>query len=431
MKKPPLNALPGLLPALALLLLGGGPVALAAPEAIPVALRTLKAARLEGELVGMDAKGVTLRGGASAEQRVPLDEIVALTFPVRPPRRVAGPRFRALLVGGGEVVASLAGGDSDTLTVESASLGRLPLILDIVRTLEAMPAKDDPCHDLADKHPRPEKGDVAFDATGDEYRGTALEVTKEAVLIETQGKRERSVPWSSLRVLHLENDLLEPSSGRQTEVELQDGSRVVTAGDVRLADGTLHFALRSLPKHPVTVALADVRAVRFTGGRFVYASDLPFKSEQKPYHEDPPEARIGAFTNRWVGLRVDRRSSGCPLRLAGTTYRHGFGVNSHNVITLALNGAYESFRAHFGIDDEARLKHTPGSGTGNVDARILADGKVVWEAKGVKGGAKPLAVGPLKLSGVKTLVLEVGFGKEMMTRDRASWCDPILVKTTK
>ena len=133
--------------------------------------------------------------------------------------------------------------------------------------------------------------------------------------------------------------------------------------------------------------------------------------------------------DRYFGTRVDRRVSGCPLRVGGETFRHGFGVHSHTLITIPIAGRYASFRTSFGIDDEVLDKDAEGGRKGDVDARVLGDGKALWAAKGIQGGAKPRRVGPLDVRGVETLVLEVGFGKELYTLDRADWGDPILVKT--
>jgi hypothetical protein len=65
---------------------------------------------------------------------------------------------------------------------------------------------------------------------------------------------------------------------------------------------------------------------------------------------------------------------------------------------------------------------------GDVDAKVLGDEKVLWEAKGVKGGEPARKVGPLDVSGVKVLVLEVDFGAGMNVNDHADWLDPILVR---
>jgi len=422
---------PVLVAALALLLPSALPWAAAAPEAATARLRTLELSRVEGTLTALDATHVTLRAKDGGEQRFALADAVSLTLTTRKHTHVAtGPQFRIWLTGGSQIVGRVAGGKDDILTIRSASLGDVSLLLDHVRTIEALPADLDPCHDLAAKHPRPEKGDLAYNTGGDQFAGAALEVTDVAILIETRGGRERSVPWKTLRVLHLENELIKPAAGLQTELDLNDGSRIATHAPAVLAGTALRLALRAVPKEAVSIALAQVRTLRWTEARFVYASDLPFTHKLVGYHQDPPGSTDPLYY-RWAGARVDRRTDGCPLRMGGETFRHGFGVNSHSTVTIAIDGRYASFQTSFGIDDVAVEEAAGDLKRGDVDARILADGKVVWEAKGVKGGAKVHRVGPLDVRGVKVLVLEVGFGKEMMTRDRADWGNPILVKAAK
>jgi len=404
--------------------------ALAAPEAPAVVLRTLEVSQIKGVLIGLDAQHVTLKDASGTPRRVALTSAIALDLPASAPRRRGGPRFRAWLTGGSQLAGRLLGGRADVIQLGSESLGEVGLLLDHIRTLEALPAGDERCHDLAAKHPRPEKDDLAYDTDGDEFRGAALEVDDEGVVVETQGGRERSVAWKSLRVLHLENDALPAPEGLRAEIELQDGSRLQTERAPVLEGTTLTFALRALPKEVLRVDLTQVRHIRWRGGQFVYASDLPFESTHRMFHETPAAMTYPAFLKRWFGARVDRRASGCPLRMGGTLFRHGFGVNSESKLTIPLDGKFASFQTWFGIDDEVLAEAAGSTARGNVSARILADGKVLWEAKDVVGGKAPRRVGPLDVSGAQVLVLEVGFGAERMTLDRADWGEPMLLKTS-
>jgi len=99
-------------------------------------------------------------------------------------------------------------------------------------------------------------------------------------------------------------------------------------------------------------------------------------------------------------------------------------VHARSKISIPLKGAYARFDAHFGVDDEA-LEVKAG---GIVDARILADDEVVWQARGVRAGAEPRRVGPLDVSNIDVLVLEVDYGEELYIGDRATWGDPVLVR---
>ena len=64
-----------------------------------------------------------------------------------------------------------------------------------------------------------------------------------------------------------------------------------------------------------------------------------------------------------------------------------------------------------------------------MTARVLVDGKPVWTSAGsVRGGEAARVVGPLDVSGAKSLVLEVDFGEGQHQMDRADWVDPVLVR---
>jgi hypothetical protein len=82
----------------------------------------------------------------------------------------------------------------------------------------------------------------------------------------------------------------------------------------------------------------------------------------------------------------------------------------------------------FGIDDEVLSigdENLPSRG--NVIARVVGDGKVLWEDREVRGGEPPVRVGPLPVEGVRVLVLEVDPGEDPLL-DSADWADPILVR---
>ena len=112
------------------------------------------------------------------------------------------------------------------------------------------------------------------------------------------------------------------------------------------------------------------------------------------------------------------------------TYRHGIAVYAKSIITVPLGKAFRRFSTAFGIDDEVFIDRGSGSDLkGDVTARVLVDGKEAWTSKGsVKGGEPARTVGPIDVSNAETLVLEVDFGGEQWTLDRADWADPILVR---
>jgi hypothetical protein len=389
---------------------------------------------VEGTLVGLGPDGAVIQpAGGQAPLTLPLDGLVWLRLPARPRPATRTRRYRVTLAGGSVLVALLAGAREDVLTFSNPAWGSLDVLLDQVRRIQALePGTDPGC--VGPRQTKPLTEDVAESTNKDEYHGSVLSANAEHVVIESEHGRDRRLPWAELSLLRLlpAGDAPKPAEGLQAEVALQDGSLLRTAQLPTWKDGAFHLALRSLPKKALVVKAGDVRAVRFSGGRFVYACHVPFDSRRVPYYEDDPKDLVQPVIANFFDARVDRRPSGCPLRMAGATYRHGFGVRSHAILTLHLDGAYAKFRSVFGIDESG--VNAQGE-RGFVDARVLADDKVLWEAKGVRGGEKPRTVGPLDVRGVKTLVLEVGYGGHepgqpwgfrLPTLDRADWADPIL-----
>jgi hypothetical protein len=441
MIRPPARAASALLLAaaplfLGLLLVGGrGRVAEAAPQGPAVEVRTLAAGTLQGTLEGLDENALRIqRRGAADEQALPLDGVIDLTFTgpagAERPQETASELLpmRAFLVGGGMLVGTFRGPSKEGILLEVPGLGTLDLVFDILLTLERVVPSRGGCSRLKREYPRPESGDLAYDMRDDEYAGSVYGATASALVMEGSDERTRDIPWERLRVLLLENQKLEDVQGLHAEVELRQGSRVQVAGPVLLTRTGIRATLRALPGKAFDIPFSALHTLRWSGGSFVYAPDVPHEMKRRHQYPDKPGTMDLTWYEPWFGGRVDQRSDGCPLVIDGRTYRRGFGVLPHSTITLTLEGSYRSFQAGLGIDDSV-LRETGETGTrGNVDARVIGDGKVLWEAKDIEGGNPVTQVGPLDVSGVKSLVLEIGFGKEIYMLDRADWVDPILVR---
>ena len=61
-------------------------------------------------------------------------------------------------------------------------------------------------------------------------------------------------------------------------------------------------------------------------------------------------------------------------------------------------------------------------------ARILVDGRQVWEKKNVKAGPVS-APAILDIAGHKSLTLEVDYGENYDVQDRFNWIEPALLRT--
>ena len=404
-----------------------GPVE-GAPERASVRLVAFQGEPVRGELGALGPDGVTV-SAAAGERTVGWDALRLLE--IRSsflPRLIGRAHLRVALVSGEVLLGTYAGSIEDGLVLDTPDLGRIPLLLDVVRSLVPVPADADPCYEPEHRHPAT-GDDIAYVTSGDAFTGIVLEIGDEGLVVETSRGQQRRIAWDDLKVLHLANETPPRPEGVTIEVETREGSRLVTAGPPLLDDGGVQFALRSVPQRPLTLSVFAIRSIRAQGGAFIYASDLPYDETFTPYYGDAsPEAPVLAewlaFLGRWYGARADRRPSGCPIRLDGETYRHGFAVHARSHVRIPLGRGYRTFDALVGVDDEA-LGIEPG---GIVDVRVLGDDKVLWEAKDVRAGTAPRHVGPLDVSEVETLVLLVDFGADMHTADRAAWADPILVR---
>jgi hypothetical protein len=413
------------------LLLGG--TSRGAPDLVAVEVLALDREPLLGAFVGVSAEALTVRpgkDGAGAVVTLPLASVRDLNFRAEVPAPAAQDRLRVTLASGEELVADAWGPAPDGLSLRSPSFGEVRVPLEAVRWLVPLPAKVGPCHDPAMRLPPRGGADVVKLVGGDEVQGTVAEVTPQGLVVELERGRKRTVAWIDLLVASLNNPDLPAPDRAFAEVETHAGDLLQAAAPLTgdAAKG-LDLTLRADKSLAMHVPSAAVRAVRWRGGRCVDATTLPRIDTYRPFYDPVPGSLGDGFEQRVRGARVGRRPGGCPLRLDGTVYRHGLAVHSRTETRITLGGGFKTFQTLFGIDDEAREEGAGYGGVlGDVDARVLGDGKVLWEATGVTGAERARTVGPLAVAGVKELVLLVDYGGHYVTFDRATWADPLLLR---
>lgn len=154
----------------------------------------------------------------------------------------------------------------------------------------------------------------------------------------------------------------------------------------------------------VTLPRAVVAKVIFRNGKVTYLSDLdPIGVEETPYF------------GRLMSYRRDQSLDGGPLKLKGKTYAKGLAVHSRSLLTYALDGEFESFKATVGFDESSQ-------GRGRVACRVLGDGRELFAELDLAAAAEPRAI-DVSLKGVKQLTLEVDYGADEDTLDRVLWAD--------
>ena len=401
--------------------------ATARADAERVVVVPLDGAPIEGTVQSVKDGVLHLVGRAAP---IPLAEVRSLRFPAAAAPAAARvevtTRVRLVLRGEETLRGVFSKGTVDAIEIKPDDLAAVRVPFDSVRRVEAESAHASPssgkgpCDVPTQGKPARPGTDVAWAKSGDAVAGTWVEAGPAGVVLEAD-RRKTTVAWADLVVLHVDEPALEPAPGLVAEIDTVGGSRLVA--ETFDGDGqTWHVRTRS--GLSLDVPVSAVAEARFSGGAFVYASDLPFKATYTHFYQDDTQKYV-----EWMfGVRADRLPEGCPLTVGGVVYRHGFAAHSKSEIAIPLGKAYRRFEAKLGIDDYAL--RTPGAPShGDVTARVTADGKEVWTSGGrVKGGEAARAVGPIDVSGVAELVLEVDWGEALHMNDRADWLDPLLVR---
>lgn len=405
------------------LLLSPGPVAAEGQAAV---VNVLGEVPFLGRVTGLSAEALTIHPAGKDEPRtIPLAELVEVRFPVAETDTTPA-THRVTLMGGEVLRGTISGQDEDGFAFTVAGAGTVRVTYEALQTLEALPEMQSPCHDLS-RYPAAADADIVYlKQSGERYLGTLATANDKQLSMEDARDRIRKIAWSDVRVMHLANDPIAPAKGLRGEIELIDGTRIAAATPPTLSKGSMRASLASQPDAHLEVPMRRVRALRYSGAKFVFASDLPFEGVYTSIYETTTKM-LEEFMRGYNVVTADRDADGCPLRTGGATYRHGFAVRSRSDIKITIGGSYASLQALVGIDDSVREK-TGAPEDADIDARVLGDGKVLWEAKGITLEGGPKKVGPIKLEGVKELVLVVDFGKNNQSCDHAVWVNPILVK---
>ena len=149
--------------------------------------------------------------------------------------------------------------------------------------------------------------------------------------------------------------------------------------------------------------------IDFVNGRVTSLCDLkPGKVEQS------------AYFGRIMGYQIDKSLMGGPLVLSDGTVSRGIAVHSRCVLHYEVPPAIDRFRTKLGFSQPEGL-------SGRVIARVLGDGKSLYENLDARGDQPPIEI-DVPLAGVHELVLEIDFGKDQDVGDRVVWANPRLIR---
>jgi hypothetical protein len=368
----------------------------------------------EGEVLSIGREGdalvLTTSRGA-----IPCAEVKEVRFAdaAKEPRGAAG---RVFLANGDELAGEVTAGDDAKITIRTASLGPVEVKLEAVRGVVFSGDDRDVRAFRRELLPGEAKADVVLTRAGSRTEGVLDRIDERGVTIEAKGLGKVTLsPEKALavRVAELGKPPLRPQ-GLLARLDLADGGSISGALQ-SYKDGV--FRLDWI-KPGLEVRGAEVRVLSFSGGKFVYLSDLvPTEAKQAP-----------KLVEIQRPFRPDRTVLDTPLRLDGRSYRRGIGVKAATRLTYDLAGKYERFRAKIGLDDFAREQGRANNAVGDVVFQVLVDGKPALGEKGLRlttrDPARPLDI---DVAGAKALTLIADFGESQDILSFGDWADAHLV----
>jgi hypothetical protein len=261
---------------------------------------------------------------------------------------------------------------------------------------------------LADAHGEtgsPDLSDTAVVARGTEVlvlRGRVRRLAPDNVTFDWNG-RELPLPWERVAGL-----LFARPSPRSAACMVRMRGGDVFGGQV--AGGSdesvvLHSGILS----NLELAWAGIERIDCRSERLVFLSDI----KPKRYDFEP-------FFDKTWDFATDRSLTGKPIRLGGREYARGIVMHSRAALTYRLDGRFEQFAAVAGILDEMDQR-------GCVGMSVIGDGRVLWQAVGVRGGQPPREI-LVDVAGVQELTLGVDFDQELDLSDHAAWAFARLIR---
>jgi hypothetical protein len=358
---------------------------------------------LRGELLALDATPAVTLGIEGKPRAIPCGDLVELRLRDGQPAPKAADSA-VVLRNGGVLRGALKGGGGRAVALDGAAFGAVECPLAAVARIELPAAKG-----AAPPADAPAKSDRLLLLSDETVEGTIESLGEDKVAFRSPALGQLDVPFDRIRFLVFAREAAAaepPLKGVVAIVQTDDGS-VLPGRLGPLADGKLAFEPAFGGR--LSLDLARLLRIEFRGGRLVYLSDLePAEVKETPY-----------FDLVWRHRR-DASVDGHPLRLGPNAYRKGLGVHSRCELTYALDGAFRRFAADVGLDEEIGDK-------GNVDIRVLVDGQVKLERKGLTGREDPLRL-DLDLTGAKRLTLLCDFGAELDICDHLDWGNARLIR---
>jgi len=346
--------------------------------------------------------GATLK---YSKGEVSLSEIARIDFGNRRASTKTG--FLLVMTNGDRITGDLVDGNEDGIILDTLAIGRRKISIDNLLALFNMSASPG-TQFIEETAVLDNPADLVFMSGNQETSGTISKITASDVVISVSDLGDISLAHSKVVGVKLAPlSKPKPLEGVTAKVYLTDGSRIT--GKLKSLDKSELTVMWF--KVPVKIDRDNIQSVYFSGGKFTFLSDLkPLSVNEIPFFDKflyPCQRDCSLVEKKIISLRKGK-------------YFKGVSVHSKTVLVYELGGEYEQFLSTIGIDDEAK-------GKGDVIFTVYGDGEELFQSGSITGRSDPKPI-KLEVAGVKELKLEVDFGKDLDTMDRAVWADAVLVR---
>ncbi|MHC4940909.1 MAG: NPCBM/NEW2 domain-containing protein [Planctomycetota bacterium] len=411
-------------------------VSVAGADIVVTRLEEKKAVR--GISLAADAKRLSLQTTDGKVVEVPVDQVieaVSVPAPAAPPESKRP--FEVTLVDGSVIRGTLGAAKPDHLRIVCVGLGSgaqtLEISIEEVLSVRRVAGAKVPG---ASRLVQVRDQDAAYRLDGSRVTGTVETFEEEGVRLDRGELGARTVPYTDLAALFIDNIPGDPPSGLLAVARLHDGSSFVLPSGFRIARGQLSGKTPS--GVPVRAPAGHLVSLGFRGGQFEHLSDrTPSAVERKPFFPLPEGPAREVMLDFVCPVRLDRSPDGRPITLQGRRHYKGIGVRPETALSWKIGKGFRRFTALCGIDDEVLgPEYGRGAGPGSVIFRVELDGKEVWNSGVVEGGKAPKPVA-IDLGSARTLTLRVTVvpadkmpeGRTDSTElDNAVWARPLLIR---
>jgi len=367
------------------------------PATSDVRAETIDARISTGALVSMTAEAVTLKTKAGVE-KILLADLSDMTGAAGGDPLTAPGRGVVATADGSHITAAGVAVTGGKVSFTNASLGKMVYDFGDVSAIY-LPAARQSAADVVRKCVKLnlKGGDqdlVVVAQKSGHWLGVqgVLKSVDATMLTFTWKGADRQINLSTVRAVFLATTGAKKAQKFASVLTVRDGSSVRLTSltyDKQMFNATL------VGGSVVKLPLAEMAAVKFVSDRVMNLSDMK-----------PQLVKQHGLLDTTMGWRMNRSVGGGAITLGGRSYSTGLGLHSFCELTYTLDAQYKTLIATVGIDDSIR----PG---GEASLTFLGDGKELLAPLRITGKGKPQPV-RIPLTGVKSLVIRVGYGKDKL-----------------